>query len=245
MLYCCHRSTCRIRIDAQDDRRQHASHASESDAYAARQHRLDLHRRSKKKTIIKVDTELVNLNVRVVDRNNRPINNLQEGEFKIYEDNVPQQIEFFSKSEVPTNYSLVVDNSGSLRSADRQGDRGRQDTRRTPTSRTTKRSSSGSSARDKIEIVEDFHSEQDRPQRRSGTRSTSKAARPRSSTRYISRLEKVTKYEKSRNSTDRKRRALILVSDGEDRNSYYTKSSFRSSPGVGRPDLCRRVREGS
>src|SRR5215212_8441457 len=48
----------------------------------------------------KVETELVNLNVRVVDRNNRPINNIQESEFKIFEDNVPQKIEFFSKSEV-------------------------------------------------------------------------------------------------------------------------------------------------
>src|SRR6187401_1140138 len=64
----------------------------------------------------KVETELVNLSVRVVDRNNRPINNLTEPEFKIFEDNVPQKIEFFSKSEVPTNYSLVIDNSGSLRS---------------------------------------------------------------------------------------------------------------------------------
>src|SRR5829696_3832257 len=65
--------------------------------------------------IEKVETELVNLNVRVVDRNNRPINNLQQGDFKVFEDNAPQRIDFFSKSEVPTNYSLVIDNSGSLR----------------------------------------------------------------------------------------------------------------------------------
>jgi hypothetical protein len=32
------------------------------------------------------------------------------------EDGVPQKIDFFSQSEVPTNYALVVDNSGSLRS---------------------------------------------------------------------------------------------------------------------------------
>jgi len=65
--------------------------------------------------IVKVDTELVNINVRVVDRNNRPINNVQKNEFKVLEDGQPQDIEFFSKAEVPTNYSLVVDNSGSLR----------------------------------------------------------------------------------------------------------------------------------
>src|SRR5205085_6689375 len=33
--------------------------------------------------VIKIDTELVNLGVRVVDRNNRPVNNLQEKDFKI------------------------------------------------------------------------------------------------------------------------------------------------------------------
>jgi len=65
---------------------------------------------------IKIDTELVNISVRVIDRNNRPINNIPQNEFKIYEDGILQKIDFFSKSEVPTNYSLVIDNSGSLRS---------------------------------------------------------------------------------------------------------------------------------
>src|SRR5690349_9672916 len=64
---------------------------------------------------IVVDTQLVNLNVRVVDRNGRPVNDLKQGDFKVFEEGAPQSIEFFSKSEVPTNYTLVVDNSGSLR----------------------------------------------------------------------------------------------------------------------------------
>ena len=65
--------------------------------------------------VIKVDTELVNLNIRVIDRNNRPVNNIAQSEFKILEDGVPQEIDFFSKSEVPTNYGIVIDNSGSMR----------------------------------------------------------------------------------------------------------------------------------
>src|ERR1044071_8124835 len=56
--------------------------------------------------VLKIDTELVNLNVRVVDRNNRSIANLNQNDFTVYEDNVPQKIEFFSKSEVPTNYAM-------------------------------------------------------------------------------------------------------------------------------------------
>src|SRR5688572_3648146 len=49
--------------------------------------------------IVKVDTELVNLNVRVIDRNNRPISGLNQSDFKIFEDDVPQRIEFFSQSQ--------------------------------------------------------------------------------------------------------------------------------------------------
>src|SRR5215470_6659942 len=62
-----------------------------------------------------VDTELVNLNVRVIDRNNRPVNNLSQAAFKVFEEGQPQHIEYFSTAEVPTNYTMVLDNSGSLR----------------------------------------------------------------------------------------------------------------------------------
>src|SRR5688572_28549150 len=65
--------------------------------------------------IFRVDTELVNINVRVIDRNSRPVGGLKRSDFTVTEDGVTQEIEYFSQSEVPTNYSLVVDNSGSLR----------------------------------------------------------------------------------------------------------------------------------
>src|SRR5215217_5958357 len=65
--------------------------------------------------VIRVDTELVNINVRVIDRNSRPVGGLKRSDFTVTEDGVTQEIEYFSQSEVPTNYSLVVDNSGSLR----------------------------------------------------------------------------------------------------------------------------------
>src|SRR5687768_18565963 len=60
--------------------------------------------------IIRVDTELVNINVRVIDRNSRPVGGLKRSDFTVLEDGVPQEIEFFSQSELPTNYSMVVDN---------------------------------------------------------------------------------------------------------------------------------------
>lgn len=64
---------------------------------------------------ISIETRLVNLQVRVIDRQNRPINNVSQNEFRVFEDGVPQKIEFFTREEVPISYGILVDNSGSLR----------------------------------------------------------------------------------------------------------------------------------
>jgi Ca-activated chloride channel family protein len=65
---------------------------------------------------IKINADLVQLHVRVIDRNNRPINNVPQGEFHVFEDGVTQPIESFTREEVPISYGLAVDTSGSLRS---------------------------------------------------------------------------------------------------------------------------------
>src|ERR1044071_1054345 len=43
--------------------------------------------------VVKVETDLVNLNVRVIDRNNRAVNDVRQDEFRVFEDGVPQKIE--------------------------------------------------------------------------------------------------------------------------------------------------------
>ena len=174
--------------------------------------------------IEKVETELVNLNVRVVDRNNRPVNNVLESEFKIYEDNVPQKIEFFSKSEVPTNYSLVIDNSGSLRS---QIDEVIEASKILVAANKTQDETSiiRFVSSDKIEILQDFTANKtdlndalDNLYIEGGQTAIIDAI-------YLA-AGKVTDYEKSLNNVDRKRRALVLVSDGEDVSSYYSQQQL-------------------
>src|SRR5437660_1095973 len=64
---------------------------------------------------IKINTELVNLNVRVIDRNNRPIGDVNQNEIHVFENGVPQPVFFFSKEEVPISYGLAIDTSGSMR----------------------------------------------------------------------------------------------------------------------------------
>jgi Ca-activated chloride channel homolog len=64
--------------------------------------------------VIRVDTELVSVNVSVVDRGtNRGINDLTKDDFRLYEDNAPQQIAHFESSSAPFNLVLLVDLSGS------------------------------------------------------------------------------------------------------------------------------------
>src|SRR5438552_17800531 len=174
--------------------------------------------------IIKVDTELVNLNVRVIDRNNRPINNVPEKDFKIFEDGAPQHIDFFSRSDVPTNYAIVLDNSGSMRSQlEKVIDAGKilVNANRPDDDTMIIRFVS----RDKISIEQPFTSKKadlidalDNLYVEGGQTAIIDAV-------YLA-VENVDEYEKSRKMEDRKRRALILVSDGEDRDSFYNEKQL-------------------
>jgi len=64
--------------------------------------------------VIRLDTDLVSLDVTVVDNNNSPVFNLKEGDFEVYEDKVKQQIDAVSREEVPISFGMVVDSSGSM-----------------------------------------------------------------------------------------------------------------------------------
>lgn len=174
-------------------------------------------------TVIKVDTELVNMNVRVVDRFNRPISNLKQSEFKIYEDNVLQEIAFFSQSEVPTNYSMVIDTSGSMRSQiEKVIEAGKILVKSNrPADETSIIRFSG---KQDLEIVQDFTSSKEDLDYTLENLYIGAGQTVLIDALYLS-AERVNEYEKTVND-DRKRRALILVSDGEDRSSFYTEKQL-------------------
>lgn len=173
---------------------------------------------------IKVDTNLVNLNVRVIDRLNRPVDNVREEEFRVFENGVAQPISYVSRQEVPISYGLVIDNSGSLRSQiDKVIEAGK--------------SIVGSNKvgdetflvrfidRDHIETVQDFTSNKnaltdalDGLYVEGGQTAVKDAV-------YLS-AEHVAQYKKGDDLDDRRRRALILVTDGEDRASFYNEEQL-------------------
>lgn len=57
----------------------------------------------------------VRLTVRVLDPQGNAIGNLRQDDFSVTENDAPQSISLFSKEEAPLLYGLVVDNSGSFR----------------------------------------------------------------------------------------------------------------------------------
>ena len=65
---------------------------------------------------IRLGTELVVLDVTVVDSANKPIMDLTQDQFQIFEDKVPQKVEFFTKEQVPVSLVFTIDTSGSMRS---------------------------------------------------------------------------------------------------------------------------------
>ncbi|HEY0407008.1 MAG TPA: VWA domain-containing protein [Pyrinomonadaceae bacterium] len=64
--------------------------------------------------IVRVDTELVTVNMSVIDRDtNRGLSGLTQNDFKVYEDGVAQQIAHFEAANAPFNLVLLIDLSGS------------------------------------------------------------------------------------------------------------------------------------
>jgi len=64
---------------------------------------------------IKLGTDLVVLDVTVLDPSNKPVTDLAKDNFQVIEDKVPQKIEFFGREQVPVSLVFCVDTSGSMR----------------------------------------------------------------------------------------------------------------------------------
>jgi Ca-activated chloride channel homolog len=174
--------------------------------------------------IVTVETNLVNLHVRVVDRNNRPINDVSNEEFRVFENGVQQQILFVNREEVPISYGLVVDNSGSLRSQIGQV---------VEAAKTIVASNKPGDeafvvrfiASDEIKILQDFTADKaalgdalDDMFIEGGQTAVIDAV-------YLA-AEHAAERRKNDPVEDKRRRALILVTDGEDRNSFYKREQL-------------------
>ena len=171
------------------------------------------------------NTELVQLHVRVIDRNNHPINNVPQGDFHVFEDGVAQSIETFTREEVPISYGLAVDTSGSLRSQLQSViDAGKT------IINSNKRGDETFLVRfissDKIETVQDFTDNKELLNDGLDSFYVEGGQTAIIDAVYLS-AEHVSEYRKG-DESDRRRRALIVITDGEDRNSFYKQEQLFS-----------------
>lgn len=64
--------------------------------------------------VLRQKTQVVTLNVSVIDRDNRPITGLQKADFSVFEDKVNQPIEYFSAVDMPVSIGIIFDASASM-----------------------------------------------------------------------------------------------------------------------------------
>ena len=67
-----------------------------------------------KTSTIELDVDLVSLNVVVTDHKGQAVTELEQKDFKVYEDRVEQPISFFSNEDAPVSWGLVLDRSRSM-----------------------------------------------------------------------------------------------------------------------------------
>src|SRR5919199_708538 len=177
--------------------------------------------------VVRIESNEIKLHVRVVDRFNRPVNDVRQDELKVFENGVPQTITSFTREEVPITYGLVVDNSGSLRNQINQVIEASKtiiDSNKTGDETFVVRFISS----DEIKIMQDYTADKtalgdalDDMFVEGGQTAIIDAV-------YLS-AEHAAERRKGETDQDKRRRALILVTDGEDRASFYKQEQLFDS----------------
>jgi Ca-activated chloride channel homolog len=63
---------------------------------------------------LNVDVDLAEVHVSVTDEHDRPVGNLTQKNFRLFEDRMPQEIAVFKHEDIPVSLGIVLDNSRSI-----------------------------------------------------------------------------------------------------------------------------------
>lgn len=69
---------------------------------------------SERDEVLTLDTELISVNVTVLDKQGRPLVGLDKNAFSVTDNKVPQEIAFFSDADAPASIGIVFDYSASM-----------------------------------------------------------------------------------------------------------------------------------
>jgi Ca-activated chloride channel homolog len=166
--------------------------------------------------IFRATVEMVSLNVTVVDGQNRYVTDLDRADFGVFEDGTKQEITYFNKTSLPIAMSLLIDTSASME-------------QRLPTAQEAavgfaKRLRPQDLAQivdfdTRVDVLQDFTADATaletaiRTTQAGGSTSLHNAI-------YIS-LKELAKI-KAKSEDDVRRRAIVLLSDGEDTSSLVS-----------------------
>lgn len=159
---------------------------------------------------IRIGTDLVLLDVAVVDPANKPVMNLKQEQFQVLEDKVPQKIEFFSREHVPVSLVFTIDTSGSMRP--------KLDTVIAASSNLVKESKASDELaviefKDTPELLEEFTNNIN------DVADTLRGLVAHGQTAMLDALYLAANYAAKEGKNRRK--AVIIVTDGDDRDSFY------------------------
>jgi len=159
---------------------------------------------------IKLGTALVVLDVTVVDQSNNPVMDMAQSNFQIFEDKVPQEIKFFNREQVPVSLVFTIDTSGSMRS--------KLDTVIKASSNLVKESKAGDEMaiiefKEQPELLEEFTGD---------TQDVIDTLQSLVASRQTAMLDALyIGAEYANKEAKNRRKAVILVTDGLDKDSYY------------------------
>lgn len=159
---------------------------------------------------IKLGTDLVVLDVTVLDPSAKPVTDLTRDSFQVTEDKIPQKIEFFGREQVPVSMVLAIDTSGSMRT--------KLDTVIKASANLVKESRSG----DEMAVIE-FKLQPDLLEEFTDNTAdvidTLQGLIASGQTAMLDALYLAADYANKEGKNRRK--AVILVTDGLDKDSYY------------------------
>jgi Ca-activated chloride channel family protein len=159
---------------------------------------------------VKIDVDLVLVNAAVTDREGQPVPGLEKTRFQVWEDKIQQEIQYFSTEEVPVSLGVIFDISSSM-----------SDKLSVSRDAITALLKTGTPAdeyaliefNNRAHVVQDFTSNTADFQNRIALVSSSG-----STALYDAVYLGIEKLRHAHN----RRKALLLVTDGEDNHSHYT-----------------------
>jgi Ca-activated chloride channel homolog len=164
---------------------------------------------------VKVDVELVSVHASVTDSQGQPVTGLGKRGFQIWEDKVQQEIQYFSTEEVPVSVGVIFDVSSSMAS---KLPAARESVIQFLRTGTTKDEYTLIEFNNHAQVAQDFTSDTAEFQNRLAFVSSSG-----STALYDAVYLGIEKLRHAHNP----RKALLLVTDGEDNHSHYTLSDLK------------------